>query len=630
MLRRTGVEEGGHAPVTRESRRGEIHLPREAGSLNLLARVLRAVLAFAAFFVLLLFISGQAHAQEALDGSSPGDAGSGTGGLTDVSSDGVAGLPSSSGGENIGGSTEPAGAVQEPAEPAAAAAEPPSGTVGEAAGTTEPGTTQPPLANRALEEAPQTTAESAAVPAADQAIGGTYEPAAEPTQEAVPPMDGTTGTATGATEPVVGPLGSEIEPVTNTAAPVFPTVGYTVEPTIEPVDGTAEPVVDPVAGAAPPVMGAAEPLTTPLGSTPDPAIEAVGLGVDAANSFAGAAHPVVDPVIGAVEPAAVDPMLGSASDAVKPVGGVVEPVVEPVVALVGEAVTPVMAVTEPALEPVVDATGPVVGTVGAVAVPVAKLGPVAGPIVGSVDGVAAASHAITAPIDEPPVREATPVVAEPVLPESAASGPVVAPDLGGTTTAASVEATVVALVGATSPEAAPPALAPALGEPATVSVPEGVRAYAWPTSAAEGLASPAAPVTGHHASVVASVGTEAGPGSGASIARASFADFLTPYLGNADYRLLGGSPEALVEILFAAGGVRGVLNDGAPPWSYPVSASPVVGGSSVASGLSSGVGFGMAVLCLLALLYLGGRPLLSTGVLLGPASVPRLIPELPS
>ena len=156
--------------------------------------------------------------------------------------------------------------------------------------------------------------------------------------------------------------------------------------------------------------------------------------------------------------------------------------------------------------------------------------------------------------------------------------------------------------------------------------PEDVRVYSysyWPP-AAEGLASPAAPVA--PPACASSVVAAAEAGATTSTGRASFAVLPDPQLGKAlDHRLLAGYPEAL----FAAAGARGVPNDGAPPWSLPVPAPPLAGGSSGASGSSGGVGLGMAVLSLLSLLYLGGKPPLSARDLPGPACVPRLIPELP-
>jgi hypothetical protein len=79
-------------------------------------------------------------------------------------------------------------------------------------------------------------------------------------------------------------------------------------------------------------------------------------------------------------------------------------------------------------------------------------------------------------------------------------------------------------------------------------------------------------------------------------------------------------------------GAPGAPNGGGGiPWSGPVNApaaAAATGGSSSRPG-GDVDDWGMAVLALLALLALGGKPLMAAREVLGPASLPRLIPELP-
>jgi hypothetical protein len=79
-------------------------------------------------------------------------------------------------------------------------------------------------------------------------------------------------------------------------------------------------------------------------------------------------------------------------------------------------------------------------------------------------------------------------------------------------------------------------------------------------------------------------------------------------------------------------GAPGAPNGGGGiPWPSPgnaPAAAAATGGSSSRPG-GDVDDWGMAALALLALLALGGKPLMAAREVLGPASVPRLIPELP-
>jgi hypothetical protein len=100
-------------------------------------------------------------------------------------------------------------------------------------------------------------------------------------------------------------------------------------------------------------------------------------------------------------------------------------------------------------------------------------------------------------------------------------------------------------------------------------------------------------------------------------------------LGGPDDRLLLGeySPALGTTATWAVAGSRGVPSGMPLPNPAGVPASGSSPGGSSSSG--SGGGLGMAVLALLALLSLGGKPLLAAREGLGPAAFPRLVPELP-
>ena len=627
----------------------KIHALREAGTPSLLARILWTVLAFAAFFVFLLFVVGQAHAQEALNGgSSLGDGGSGTGGLTDDTSGDGASLPSSTRGDDVGGSAEPAGTVQEATEPAASTAEPPSGTVGETAGTVQP-------VAQTLEGDPQTTTEPATPQPADLAFDGTYsEPVAEQAEPVAPTVD--------PTQEAIAPVNDAVDPVSETPVLMGEPIGGTVEPAITPVTGAMEPMLAPVVVAPATDVGAVDPVVDEVASAVESVVEPAVYGAEPVTDtvqplvepVAQNAEAVDDPVVGAAYPLidAAEPVAGPLGGAVKPVADIVIPVVDPVGAVVAPVtnatqpviapvvdatepmVEPIVGTLEPVVEPVVETASPViapvvdgaeeplVGTVEDFVSPVGDLGPGEVPITGPALG-AAPTPAATTSIAEPAIVE--PVVVEPVVVEPAVVESAVVPSLGGPAVEpveapAVVELAPASALGlATSPEPTKPVFAPALDEPAAVLVPEDVGVASSSPSAMEGLVSPA-PITA------------SAPEARAAVRAYVAADLLEPYPGNVSHRLTGGNWAALGETFgeapLVADGV-GVARD-VLPWSLPVPAPPVAGGSSGASGSSSGgIGFGVAVLSLLALLYLGGKPLLSARDLLGPASVPQLIPELP-
>jgi hypothetical protein len=106
------------------------------------------------------------------------------------------------------------------------------------------------------------------------------------------------------------------------------------------------------------------------------------------------------------------------------------------------------------------------------------------------------------------------------------------------------------------------------------------------------------------------------------------AQLLDPCFARDCHRALLGEDHPTLGSAGAPGAPNG--GGGGIPWPGPANApaaAAATGGSSSRPGGDED--WGMAVLALLALLALGGKPLMAAREALGPASVPRLIPELP-
>ena len=443
-------------------------------------------------------------------------------------------------------------------------------------------------------------------PADEQALlGGAVEPVAqmsapvfEPVAETVEPVGSALGPMADATDPVLDPV---VEPLTEAVEPVVEPVADTVQPvfgTVEqavaPVVVAAEPVVEPIGEAVIPVVDGVEPVVEPvvepLGAVLAPVTDAADPVVD---SVVETASPVIAPVIDATEPVvgtvddAVSPVVDAVDPVLAPVAEAAEPVFSPVTETISPVIDPIVETVSPVIAPVIDAAEPVVGPVVDNISPVAD--PISAPEVGDTltppPAPAASIGELTAPANE----ATPPVVAEPTTTSGPAfAEPAVAPAFGA----------------AAETEVAPtPAPAPGFGEATAGLVPRDDVRASWSTDAAEGsairstLGVPAANAQTNEPASAGSPGVSSTSTASAGLAPA----ILDPYLGfGFDHNLL-----LLLEERPALGSPA---TPGAPsgmPEPSPFGLPPA--GSSLSTSGYAG-GLGLAVLALLSVFVLGGKP----------------------